>query len=165
MLLPKIRKAEDGDAQGIIFLIRQAYYEYPHCILDVEGEEPELLSVATTFEGKGGRFWVATEEQTIVGCVAWVPGGQSNHGAVAGSELKKFYVKKSHRRLGLGSLLLDKVQRSAQKVGDRSLVLWTDLRFVEAHAFYRARGFVETGRTRLLHDVSNTTELEFTRPV
>ena len=39
--------------------------------------------------------------------------------------------------------------------------LWSDIRFREAHAFYQALGYSQTGGTRDLHDLSNSTEYHF----
>ena len=42
------------------------------------------------------------------------------------------------------------------------MVLWSDTRFVEAHAFYRAEGYAQT-RMRRLQDLSCTTEYGFVK--
>lgn len=151
----QLRLGRDSDAEEIIELIRGVYAEYPGCILDVPGEEPELLEVATAFAKRNGAFWVATHEERIVGCLAY---READNG---GWELKKLYVRKVHRRGGVARRLMSLIEEKASKAGVSHLVLWTDTRFVEAHAFYEALGYERTGRDRLLHDVSESTEIEY----
>lgn len=55
-----VRDARDTDAEGLIALIDGCWSEYPGCILDVDGELPELRAIATYFAGLGGRFWVVS---------------------------------------------------------------------------------------------------------
>lgn len=152
----ELRPAHDTDAPGIIALIASAYAEYPGCILDVEKEEPDLLAVATAFGSRGGNFWVAIDaHQTVVGCVGWVPRQQKQ------AELKKLYVSASARRRGLASRLVELVEAAAREHGVTNLELWSDTRFSDGHAFYRANGFVQQPQTRELFDLSNTTEYHF----
>ena len=44
-----IRAGRDEDAGGFIALIGAAWAEYPGCVLDVDGELPELRALATYF--------------------------------------------------------------------------------------------------------------------
>jgi GNAT superfamily N-acetyltransferase len=152
-----IEEADDGDSEEIIALIRSVYAEYPDCILDVPGEEPELLQVRTSFRAKGGKFWVAKYGAQIVGTIAYCDFGDTKW------ELKKLYVHHSARRLGIASQLMETAEGLAIRSGVKKLVLWTDTRFVEAQAFYRARGFQPTGEQRDWGDISNTTAIEFVK--
>lgn len=150
-----IRQARDDDGPQIIALIRGVYAEYPNCILDVPGEEPELLAVRTAFHKKGGNFWVAERGDQVIGCLAYFPHSKTKW------ELKKLYVHRNERRAGVARRLMTMVERLAKAAAVEELVLWTDTRFVEAHAFYEALGFEQTGRSRELGDISETTEIEF----
>ena len=40
---------------------------------------------------------------------------------------------------------------------------WSDTRFLDAHRLYERLGYVRTGETRDLHDLSNTTEFFFVK--
>src|SRR5262249_52954882 len=104
----EIRRARDDDAQGLIELIGGVFAEYPGCVLDVDGELPELRAIATSFEGLGGRFWTAEVRSAVVGCIGVVP---SAHGR--GAELRKLYVAKTARRAGLGSRLCSLAEEEA----------------------------------------------------
>ena len=76
-------------------------------------------------------------------------------------ELKRLYVSTRARRRGIGSALCDAVVSDARRRGVPFVELWTDTRFVEAHALYRKLGWVADGRQRDLHDLSNSTEYYF----
>jgi len=41
------------------------------------------------------------------------------------------------------------------------MVLWSDTRFVESHAFYASLGYEKIPLTRELNDLSNTVEFRF----
>src|SRR5688500_19777385 len=123
-----VRAALDGDGESLIALIGACYSEYPGCILDVDREEPALRAIATAFDARGGRFWVAEAGGKVVASVGAVPSA-----APGGMELKKLYVAREARRLGLGARLCDLVEAEARERGGAFVELWSDTRFVDAH--------------------------------
>jgi putative acetyltransferase len=157
------RAALDGDAAGLIELIGGAYAEYPGCILDVQGEEPDLLAIASAYAGKGGEFWVSIDEASgaLVGSIGWLP--SPSVGMSEWVQLRKLYVARSYRRRGLASELCARVQAAAEQRGALGIELWSDTRFRDAHRFYARRGFERLPETRQLFDVSQSTEYHFAR--
>jgi len=119
----------------------------------VEREEPGLAAPASSFD----RFWVLVAEDGGV------------HGTAACSlhadhaELKKLYLDAGVRGAGWGRRLIELVEAEACAAGLARIELWSDLRFVTAHAVYLRLGYRSTGRTRDLHDLSGTTEAHFVR--
>jgi GNAT superfamily N-acetyltransferase len=158
----KTRAAQDSDAPGLIALIGSAYAEYPGCVLDVEGEEPDLLAIASAYARKGGGFWVTIDpiSAALVACVGWAP---SRAPALGWVELRKLYVARAYRRRGLASECCARVEQVARARSAAGIELWSDSRFVEAHHFYAARGFERQSETRELFDLSHTTEYRFTK--
>jgi GNAT superfamily N-acetyltransferase len=154
--MTEIRDGRDSDAEGLIALIGSVFDEYPGCLLDVDGEMPELLQIASWFREHGGGFWVAERDGRVVGSVGWTPASKPG-----GIELKKLYVSSSERRSGLGGKLVAKVEGAAAEQNARFIDLWSDTRFVTAHAFYEKRGWLRNGVTRELHDKSDTVEYYF----
>ncbi len=151
-----IRAAADGDAGGLIALIGGCFAEYPGCVLDVDGESPELRAIATAFAARSGRFWVAEREGAVIGSVGVVPA------AAAGRvELCKLYVDRGARRFGLGARLAGLVEAEAARRGADSIELWTDTRFADAHRLYRRLGYLRQPGTRTLHDLSHTVEFHY----
>ena len=151
----KIRDARDDDSDGLIRLIGDCFAEYPGCVLDVEGEAPELISPATWHKEAGGRLWVAEGDGTIVGCVAILPEAERS------AELKKLYVSSELRRLGLGARLCGLVEAEARSRDATTVMLWSDTRFEDAHRLYEGRGYERGPDTRELHDASKSVEYYF----
>ena len=147
----KLRRATNADSEGVIALIARVFTEYEGCVLDVDKEEPELRTPGESFT----RFWVLERGGEILGC-----GGLMDHGDGV-VELKKLYLHPSVRGRGHAREIAGRVEEYARSVGAEVLELWTDTRFLAAHRFYERRGYVRTGRTRELHDLSNTTEYHY----
>lgn len=153
-----VRPATDADSNELIGLVAEVYAEYDNCILDVENEEPELLSPASSFSAKPGKFWVAEQSGQLVGSVALI----RREGE---AELKKLYVHRTTRRQGLASRLCSLAETQARQWGCGKLLAWSDSRFVEAHRFYERSGYVRQPESRELHDLSATTEYLFEKPL
>lgn len=156
----RIRDARDDDADGLIALMAGVFAEYPGCVMDAEGELPELFHIATYFAEHDGRFWVAERAGSVVGCIGLTPASDPS-----GVELKKLYVHRDERRTGLGGQLVSLVENEARTRGARFIDLWSDTRFTTAHAFYEKRGWSRDGRARELHDKSDTVEFYFSKPL
>lgn len=157
---PIIRAAHDDDSLDLIELIGSVFGEYPHCVLDVDGEMPELRAIASWAKSHDGGFWVAVVPDgtspagRIVGMVGYAKAGD-------GIELKKLYVHRRARVGGLGGKLLSVVESRAAEERARFIELWSDTRFTTAHAFYQRRGYVKGPSTRDLNDKSNSVEYYF----
>lgn len=153
-----IRLANDADSGQIASLIAACWVAYPGCILDIDGEEPVLRAVASGFAARGGYFWAACEGDWVVGSIGLVPAGEQ-----ALAELVKLYVHPRRRRQGLARRLTALAEQTARDEGCRRLELWSDTRFREAHAFYKAIGYTQTGQVRDLHDRSQSSEYRFVK--
>jgi len=147
-----LRPATDADSAGVIDLIARVYAEYPGCVLDVEREERGLLAPASSFD----RFFVLEEAGRIVGSAA-----MALHDGIA--ELKKVYLEPGLRGRGQGRRLIETIEAAARAAGAPSIEAWSDTRFLTAHAVYGRMGYERTGRTRELHDLSNSVEYHFTK--
>ncbi|WP_270933431.1 GNAT family N-acetyltransferase [Falsiroseomonas oryzae] len=156
----RIRGGRDSDAEGFIRLIGECWADYPGCILDVDGELPELRALATYFGRDGGALWAAEQDGQVVGMAATRPMQQD-----AAWEICKVYVAKACRGTGLAHDLLGTAEAHARTGGAQRLVLWTDTRFEAAHRFYEKRGYVRQGSIRILDDISNSLEFRYAKPV
>ncbi len=163
-----IRPGTDADADGFIALIGACWGEYPGVVLDVDGEVPELRALASYYASKGGALWAAEADGRVVGMVAAVP-----HDAGAW-EICRVYTLPSLRGGGprvkrpgasIGHRLLDQAEAHARTAGATRLVLWSDTRFDRAHRFYEKRSYVRHGPIRVLHDISNSLEFGYAKPV
>lgn len=158
---PSLRPGRDADADGFIALIARCWADYPGCVMDVDGEVPELRALATYYAGQGGALWAAEQDGAITGMVAARP--------VAGDdgawEICRVYADPARHGTGLGHRLLDAAEAHARAHGARRLVLWSDTRFDRAHRFYEKRGYVRAGGIRALGDLSNSLEYGYAKPL
>ncbi|HEV3232931.1 MAG TPA: GNAT family N-acetyltransferase [Candidatus Dormibacteraeota bacterium] len=153
-----IRDGRDDDAWDLVGLVGGCWAEYPGCVLDVHGEAPELLAIATYYADHKGRFWIVEAAGRVVGSI----GTQPAPGAGAWL-LQKLYIAPWARRQGLGRRLVALVEDEVRGRGGKRVELWTDTRFVDAHRLYEACGYHRGPATRDLHDLSQTTEFFYDR--
>ncbi|MFL6091116.1 MAG: GNAT family N-acetyltransferase [Aeromicrobium sp.] len=86
-----------------------------------------------------GFFLLALGDGDPVGMGGWRWGGPADGDA----EIKRMYVRASHRRAGFARLILAELERTASEAGVRRLVLETGMAQPEAIAMYRAAGFAD----------------------
>ncbi|MFC7476653.1 GNAT family N-acetyltransferase [Dankookia sp. GCM10030260] len=153
-----IRPGRDSDAEGFIALIGAAWAEYPGCVLDVDGEVPELRALATHFAGQGGALWVAEHDGQVAGMVGTRPIEDG------GWEICRMYLAAGERGSGLAQRLLETAEAHAKAAGAERLVLWSDTRFDRAHRFYEKQSYVRQGAIRALGDLSNSLEFRYAKP-
>ena len=149
-----IREARDSDSEQLIELIGEVFAEYPGCVLDVDGEMPQLRRPASAFAEWDGRLWVAEQGGRIEGCVGLAVDD-------GGAELKHLYVARAARGRGLGNRLCQLVEDEAARRGHDAIELWSDTRFQDAHRLYERRGYARGLQTRELHDLSASVEYQY----
>ena len=150
-----IRPVVDPDSAQLIELIGTIWRSYPGIVFDVEAELPELYGLASALARAGGAGWVAERGGRIVGCAGVAPSRSSGDW-----EILKLYVAADQRRQGLARRLMALAEDWARGHGASAVELWTDTRFIEAHAFYRSLGYAQEG-WRQLQDLSRTAEYRF----
>ena len=223
----RIRPGEDADAEQLIALIGACWALYPGIRMDVDGEMPELRTLASYYAGAGGALWVAEDDGAVLGMAATRPHDTDAGGVASGEprandtppplegggcgegfvpheplpatpslkgrgslslatrqsaarespdapasptagrawEICRVYVHPSQHGTGLAHRLLDTAEAHAIVAGAARLVLWSDTRFDRAHRFYEKRSYVRAGPIRVLHDISNSLEFAYAKPV
>lgn len=154
-----LRSGRDEDAEGFVALIGACWAEYPGCVLDVDGEVPELRTLATHFARQGGALWAAERDGQVVGMVGTRPLNSDE-----AWEICRMYVAAGEHGSGLAGRLLDTAEAHARAAGAARLVLWTDTRFDRAHRFYEKRSYVRQGAIRILDDASKSLEFRYAKP-
>ena len=148
-----IRLATDADGAAVGAVLERVFAEYPGCLWEPR-EYPELETPATAFAAMGGCLWVVEDDGAVVGS-----GGYSSD--ERGVELRKLYLLPRARGHGLARMLVARVEDAARAQGSARVHLWSDTRFVTAHAVYEKLGYRRLAGTRPLHDVSDTVEYAF----
>lgn len=106
----------------------------------------DLADIEGTYLNAGGHFWVATtmdpetNESVVVGTIAL-----ERQSEIEG-ELRRLSVKASHRRYGLGRLLIAHMEQWAREQQFKSVYLTTGVIMKEALAFYPKVGYTEIRR-------------------
>lgn len=59
-------------------------------------------------------------------------------------EIHELFVDPRYRRMGIGSMLVDKAIEDARKKGRRMMGLWVGVKNLPAKSFYLKKGFMET---------------------
>lgn len=155
--VPVVREVRDDDGPALIALIGGAWGEYPGVELHVDAEEPWLRAPATAYAGWDGRMWVVELAGEVVACCGMKPVRDRV------VELKSMYVAASARRRGLARRLEALVLAEARRRGAARVELWSDTRFLDAHATYRALGYAQLPGERDLQDLSASFEYPFAK--
>jgi len=154
-----LRPGRDDDAEGFIALIGACWAEYPGCVMDVDGELPELRALASYFAQAGGALWAAERDGRLIGMVGARPLREDQ-----AWEICRMYVDAAARGAGLARGLLATAEDHARAAGAQRMVLWTDTRFTRAHGFYEKHDYVRQGSIRILDDISNSLEFRYAKP-
>ena len=143
---------------------------YPGIRMDVDGEMPELRALATYYARAGGALWVAEDGGAVIGMAATRPAAagawrsaSSSH-PTPGKSAASMCIPRSMAPASRIDLL-DAAEAHAVAAGAARLVLWSDTRFDRAHRFYEKRSYVRSGPIRVLHDISNSLEFAYAKPV
>jgi GNAT superfamily N-acetyltransferase len=131
----KIRRANKSDVPDITLLAHELGYrckesEIRERLLRIYRKKDHLVLVCVDDTGK---------------VIAWI------HGFIrailqdrVSVEIEGFVVTRRHRRNGVGSLLLEKMEEWAISHGISKLSLGTSIKRKSAHRFYYKRGFHKT---------------------
>jgi len=127
--------------------------------MDVDAEMPEYRALASYYADQGGALWSAEADGQIAGMIATRPLTDRTW------EICRVYVDPGLHGSGLAHALLDHAEHHAIAAGADRLVLWSDTRFDRAHRFYEKRSYLRHGPVRVLHDISNSLEFGYAKPV
>jgi len=102
----------------------------------ITGEErPDLYKIPEIYQKKKSNFWLAMENNEIVGTAALADYGKNQ------GYLKRMYVGKEFRGTGLAKKLLDTVLAFAREKGFEEIYLGTVPEMAAANKFYQRNGF------------------------
>jgi len=130
----QLRIVGNADAEGLMDLINAAFRKAESFIIDRDRVD---LQVVQSLLAKG-EFLVADDEDALAGCVYLERRGERAY-------LGLLSVDPGLQKAGVGSMLMREAELRCAKVGCRFM----DLRIIDLrkdnHAFYKRRGYVETG--------------------
>jgi len=103
--------------------------------------DEDLFKIPEVYSGKG-NFWVALENNKVVGTVALRNLDQGK------AKLNRMFVLSEFRGTGLAQILLGTALDFAKKQGFKEIVLNTHPLMTRAHRFYEKSGFKKAGTLR-----------------
>jgi N-acetylglutamate synthase-like GNAT family acetyltransferase len=110
-----------------------------------DGQRHELQSIARSFQKDKGNYWIALDNEKVIGTIAVIDIG---HQAF---ELRDVFLDKDYRgaSAGFAKKLLDTVVAWSKEHEVNTIYLGTTLAFRAAHRFYEKHGFREIKREEM----------------
>ena len=140
-----IREFTDKDSKSICFLILDIVEKEFGIKVDLNGLDSDLIHFGEYYnQPSGGCLYVAEIEDSnrIIGTAA-IRNLVQFHLVC---ELKRMFVSKEHRKLGVGQGLLDTTLDFARKAGYSKIFLYSSSELKAARNLYLKNGFVDTKR-------------------
>ncbi len=138
----KIIKYEQKYQPQIISLILHIQNEEAKINLHIE-DQPDLLDIPKYYENNGGEFWIAIENDEVIGTIALMNYGNGN------GVLKKFFVRVDRRSQKVGLALYQVFMQKVKEDGYRRILLDTPSVAEASHRFYEKSGFVRISKSDL----------------
>jgi N-acetylglutamate synthase-like GNAT family acetyltransferase len=108
-------------------------------------QQPDLSDISTYYQKGCGNFWVALENEKVIGTIALL---DIDNNQVA---LRKMFVHQDFRgsEFGTAKLLLNQALEWAKESGVKQVLLGTTAKYLAAHRFYEKHGFLEITEQQL----------------
>ena len=120
--------------------VRVLFREYVHELgvdLNFQDFEQELSTLPGKYAEPKGRLYLAYDHTEAIACIALRPFDEHV------GEVKRLYVKPSHRRQDISKILAENIIEEARKIGYQRLVLDTLNTMIPAMNLYKSLGFME----------------------
>ncbi len=141
----EIRLYRKSDSKKVLNLISDIIVNEFNFRLECNHLDSDLMCIEEHYNKlDGGCFWIAEEiiDKQIIGTAAI----RNLKQYASTCELKRMYVVKEYRRLGIGQKLLDTAVDFAKRIGYIRIVLDSSKNLEAARALYLKNGFVDIAR-------------------
>lgn len=131
-----ISQFEDKYTQDVINLVLHFQNDGTRPIVSVD-DQPDLLNIVGEYIDKGGNFWIAKDDERLIGTIGIMP---YNTGIAV---LKKFFVYEKYQGepYHIGRTLYNELITFAKKKAYKTILLDTPRNTERAHKFYEKAGF------------------------
>jgi GNAT superfamily N-acetyltransferase len=143
----RVRELSDNNLETVVNLIADIVVNEFNIQLKLDGFDSDLLNISQHYnKDNGGYFWVVEKvdnnNNQIVGTVAI----RTLRQFVSTCELKRMFLLKRVRGLGIGQMMLDVVFDYAKKSGYSNIYLYSSRDLQTARKLYLKNGFVDIPR-------------------
>lgn len=131
-----ISQFEDRYTQDVIDLVLHFQNDGTRPIVSVD-DQPDLLNIVDEYIDKGGNFWIARDDEKLIGSIGIMP--YNSEIAV----LKKFFVYEQYQGepYHIGRTLYNELLAFAKRRAFKTILLDTPRNTKRAHKFYEKAGF------------------------
>lgn len=131
-----ISQFKDEYTQDVIDLVLHFQNDGTRPLVTVD-DQPDLLSIRESYIKVGGNFWIATDDDKLIGSIGIMPCTKET------AVLKKFFVYENYQGepFHLGQKLYASLLAFAKDKGFKTIMLDTPYNTVRAHKFYEKAGF------------------------
>ncbi|MBD2059254.1 GNAT family N-acetyltransferase [Oculatella sp. FACHB-28] len=142
--MPTVQTYTSEYCDQVIDLIRRVQQDEFAAPIKIENQ-PDLLKIPQFYQVKKGNFWIATEQERVVGTIALIDIGNSQ------AAIRKMFVDQNYRgkHIGVGQQLLNTLLDWAEIHSISELYLGTIEVFKAAHRFYEKNGFLQINQAEL----------------
>jgi putative acetyltransferase len=133
-----IREIKPSDNQALANMIRSVFKEHDAPTEGTVFTDPTTDALFELFESDNAVLWVATENETVLGCCGIYPTEGLPQNC---TELVKFYLPKEARGKGIGRALMEKSIESARKLNYSDIYIESLPEFAKAVKIYKKQGF------------------------
>jgi predicted N-acetyltransferase YhbS len=156
----RVRPAKSEDAERITAVINSAFRRAEGFFID--SDRIDVGSVLNLL--KDGKFLLAEGEGTLLGCVYVEP--RNPQSEIRNPKFSRAYlgllaVDPAHQQGGLGSLLMDAAEDYCRGLGASFMDIKVVNLRAELPAYYRRRGYVETGTSPFPADIETKVSCHF----
>lgn len=139
-----ISQFEDKYTQDIIDIVLHFQNDGTRPIVSVD-DQPDLLNIADEYINKGGNFWIAKNDEKLIGTIGIMPYNKEI------AVLKKFFVYEDYQGKPnhVGRKLYDVLLTYAKEQGYKIILLDTPRNTERAHKFYIKAGFKQIKKDSL----------------
>jgi GNAT superfamily N-acetyltransferase len=151
----RIREYNNDDSEDVLHFISDMIVNEFNITLDFDNLDLDLLHINQHYKANGGCFWIVEriDNYQIIGTVAIRKLEQlvstiTDDGDVdnAAAELKRMFLLKPYRGLGIGQQMLDTALNFAKKSGYSKILLYSSKVLTISRILYLKNGFVDIPR-------------------
>ena len=156
----RIREYNNDDSEDVLHFISDMIVNEFDITLDFDNLDSDLLYIKHHYKDNGGCFWIVEriDNYQIIGTVAIrkleqlvsttanTIDGDDDVANTAAAELKRMFLLKPYRGLGIGQQMLDTALNFAKKSGYSKILLYSSKTLTVSRSLYLKNGFVDIPR-------------------
>jgi GNAT superfamily N-acetyltransferase len=155
----RIREYNNDDSEDVLHFISDMIVNEFNITLDFDKLDSDLIHLKQHYKDNGGCFWIVEriDNYQIIGTVAirnlaqlvsttTTTTDDDDVANAPAAELKRMFLLKPYRGLGIGQQMLDTALNFAKKSGYSKILLYSSKTLTASRSLYLKNGFVDIPR-------------------